>query len=216
MLYWNTVSPLLKSSLIELMSTKELGMFRLVGGTALSLHLGHRMSIDIDLFTDVEYGSLDFSKIEDILKDKFDYVYTTNIDVIAFGKSYIIGKNENDSVKLDIYYTDKYIQPAFETEGIRLATIEEIAAMKLDVVQRGGRKKDFWDIHEILEKYSLNQLIAFHKLRYEFNHDEGLILKNLIEFSSADMDFDPICLKGKHWELIKYELIHEVQRYTQQ
>ena len=52
MLYWNTVSALLKDSLLLLMQAEELNEFRLVGGTALSLQLGHRMSVDIDLFTD--------------------------------------------------------------------------------------------------------------------------------------------------------------------
>ena len=58
MLYWNTVNDLLKDCLIKLMQSTELNNFRLVGGTALSLHLGHRLSVDIDLFTDEEYGSV--------------------------------------------------------------------------------------------------------------------------------------------------------------
>jgi len=63
MLYWNTVNELLKNSLLTLMKAKELLDFRLVGGTALSLHLGHRMSVDIDLFTDATYKSIDFELI---------------------------------------------------------------------------------------------------------------------------------------------------------
>ena len=60
MLFWNTVSVNLKEVLLLLMHSPVLASFRLVGGTALSLHLGHRMSIDIDLFSDAPYGSIDF------------------------------------------------------------------------------------------------------------------------------------------------------------
>lgn len=68
MLYWNTVNNLLKDTLITLMQSKELLEFRLVGGTALSLYLGHRISVDIDLFTDAPYRSINFNQIENFLK----------------------------------------------------------------------------------------------------------------------------------------------------
>lgn len=51
-MYWNTVSPLLQNVSMNLMKEDLLSNFRLVGGTALSLHIGHRMSVNIDLFTD--------------------------------------------------------------------------------------------------------------------------------------------------------------------
>ncbi|RLJ79767.1 nucleotidyl transferase AbiEii/AbiGii toxin family protein [Pedobacter alluvionis] len=55
-MYWNTVNQLLKNTLLELIQAPELAEFRLVGGTALSLYLGHRLSVDIELFTDAKYG----------------------------------------------------------------------------------------------------------------------------------------------------------------
>ena len=65
MLYYSTVTDPLKDSLIALMSSPVFEPFRLVGGTALSLQIGHRVSVDIDLFTDAPYGSIDFEKIDD-------------------------------------------------------------------------------------------------------------------------------------------------------
>ena len=53
-MYWNKVTPLLKDILINLMTENLFLPFRLVGGTALSLQIGHRMSVDIDLFSDIE------------------------------------------------------------------------------------------------------------------------------------------------------------------
>lgn len=73
----------------------------------------------------------------------------------------------------------------------------------MDVIQRVGRKKDFWDLHELLGKYGIEQMLNLHLQRYPYSHDRGLILNNLTNFSLADEDFEPICLKGKYWEFIK-------------
>lgn len=75
--------------------------------------------------------------------------------------------------------------------------------MKIDVIQRGGRKKDFWDLHNLLDSYSINQMIELHEQRYLYTHDRNLIIQNFISFEQADDDFDPICYKGKYWEFIK-------------
>jgi hypothetical protein len=202
MLYYSTVNKLLKESLIQLMQSKNFDNFRLVGGTALSLQIGNRESIDIDLFSDADFGSLDFRAIEIYLKDNFQYV--DFLDTIsAMGKSYSIGENKENTVKLDLYYTDDYIQPALEVDGIRMATIEEIIAMKLEVIQGGGRKKDFWDLHELLRSHDLSQMLDLHEQRYPYSHDKDLIIKNFTSFEQADQDFNPICFKGKYWEFIK-------------
>lgn len=207
MLYWNTVTDALKEALIKLMQAQELQDFRLVGGTALSLYWGHRMSVDIDLFTDAPYGSIDFGTIELFLKNNFGYVQGNFGGNAAMGKSYLVGSDEESVIKLDIYYsTDPFIHPENKHEGIRLATVEEIIAMKVDVVQRGGRKKDFWDLHEALNQFSIKDMIAFHKQRFEWTHDEGLIRENFTDFTIADKDFDPICLKEKEWVFIKEDI----------
>lgn len=211
MLYWNTVAPLLESVLKDLMQQNEFKDFRLVGGTALSLHLGHRMSIDIDLFTDQEYGTVNFEALENYLSNKYSYFDKSNHRLIGMGCSYLLGGSEEDNLKLDIYYTDPFIQAPHIEEGIRLATVEEIAAMKMDVIQRGGRKKDFWDLHEILESYSISDLITLHEQRYPYSHDRAEILFQLTNFENADSEFDPICLKSKVWELIKYEILQAVR-----
>ena len=74
MLFYNTINPLLKSILQQIMGAEEFSAFRLVGGTALSLQLGHRISIDIDLFSDAPYGSIDFEAIDNYLKKNFFFV----------------------------------------------------------------------------------------------------------------------------------------------
>jgi len=129
-LHYNTTNQQLLSILKTLMAAKEFNAFRLVGGTALSLLRGHRESIDIDLFSDAPYDSIDFGAIYAFLCNTFSYVDTNDYKVVGPGKSYYIGNSGEDCVKLDLFYTDKFIQDIILIDGIRLATVEEIIAMK--------------------------------------------------------------------------------------
>ncbi|MFV0267003.1 MAG: nucleotidyl transferase AbiEii/AbiGii toxin family protein [Draconibacterium sp.] len=212
-LQYNTVKPQLRNILSWLMAEEIFDPFRLVGGTALSLQLGHRESVDIDLFTDTPYGAINFDTIDRHLKDNFEYVDSPDMPV-AMGKSYFIGNSAEDCIKLDLFYTDPFIRPALKIDNIRLATLEEITAMKIDVVSRGARKKDFWDLHELLDSYSISQMIQLHKERYPYTHDPQEILKNFINFETADNDFEPICLKGKYWELIKLDIVEAIEKLS--
>ncbi len=187
------------------MSLEEFKPFRIVGGTSLSLQRGHRESIDIDLFTDHEYGSIDFENLHKVLKNTFDYVEKSSVTITGMGTSFFVGNNKNDTIKLDLYYTDPFVFPCIVEQNIRFASIEEIIAMKFDVIARGGRKKDFWDIHELLEVYSLEDMLGFYEKRSPYTYDKKEILKNLTNFLNADNDFEPNCYKGKYWEIIKID-----------
>lgn len=209
-LHKETVSDALWWTLKQLMEIEVLLPFRLVGGTSLSLQLGHRISVDIDLFTDVEYGNIDFDQIDRKLQDKFSFVEMQYEGNNSFGKSYFIGQNEDDIVKVDLFYTDKFIRPVLVYDSIRMASIEEITAMKMEVIGQNGRKKDFWDIHELMDVMSIKQMIELHSERYPYTFTPEYLKNKLIDFQYADADFDPICLKGKYWELIKQDIEEEV------
>ena len=100
-LNYNTVNSLLHKILNDLMESKEFEQFRLVGGTSLSSQIGHRMSIDIDMFTDALYGSIDFDKIDKYLKVKYPFVSSEMYGApIANGKSYLVGNSEEECINL--------------------------------------------------------------------------------------------------------------------
>jgi len=211
-MYYSTISSLLLSTLQDLMKTSAFDDFRLVGGTSLSLQLGHRQSIDIDLFTDCMYETVDFNAIDDFLRKNYAYVDTFKTDLVGMGKSYYIGNSKNECIKLDLFYTDLYIRPFLLVDGLRLASLEEIAAMKIDVVSRIGRKKDFWDIHELMDIFSIEDMLHLHEERYPYSHDKQEILLNFSNFKNADTDFDPVCLRKKYWEIIKLDLVEATQQ----
>jgi hypothetical protein len=196
------------------MLINELQTFRLVGGTSLSLQLGHRKSVDIDLFTDVEYGRVDFTEIENVLKNHFNYVDKSSDGIAPIGRSFFVGDNKNDIIKLDLFHTDNFVFPYILRQNVRFASIEEVSAMKLEVIANGGRKKDFWDLHELFTIYTLDQIIGFYLKRYPYSYSKNEILSKLGSFSSANDDFEPICLKQKNWELIKLDIQELIEQQT--
>ncbi|MFT4169415.1 MAG: nucleotidyl transferase AbiEii/AbiGii toxin family protein [Dysgonomonas sp.] len=212
-LYYNTIKEELHTVLTRLMSADEFEAFRLVGGTSLSLQLGHRISVDMDLFTDAGYKSIDFDAIDTFLHNNFPYVDSPSFAEVAFGKSYYVGQNADRAVKVDLYYTDPYIRPAQQVDGIRMAHIEDIAAMKLEVVGNGGRKKDFWDLDELSLTYSLEQMLGFYEERYPYSYTKEDILKALVSFELADEEADPVSLRDKPWQLIKLDIEDRVKQH---
>lgn len=214
-IHYTTVTPLLKEVLDILMKEETFAPFRLVGGTNLSLRLGHRMSDDIDLFTDAEYGSLDFRIFENFLANRFSY-YEKNdkTSIVGFGRGYYIGNSADECVKLDLMYTDKFLKDAEINNGIRMASVDDIVAMKINAISGGGRKKDFWDIHKLLESYDLKQMLELHKRRHEWEHEDEQVLNSLINFEEANEMEDPICLEYKDWDNIKLDIINEVTSFV--
>lgn len=214
-LHFETVSALLKETLDILMQEPLFAPFRLVGGTNLSLRFGHRISVDIDLFTDAEYHSLDFRAFETFLSKRFPYYEcTSNTSIVGAGKSYYIGKSINEHIKIDLMYADPFLEQAEIIDGIRMAGVKDIIAMKMNVVSRSGRKKDFWDLHQLLHKYPLSDMFDLHAQRYKWEHNEKELLTKFIDFTEAENQPDPICLLHKDWDEIKLDLIDEAEKYS--
>lgn len=211
-IYKTTVSELLWKTLVKLMNFEELKSFRLVGGTSLSLMLGHRISVDIDLFTDQEYNSINFEIIDNLFINSFKYVHMGYGGNNSMGKSYYVGNNADNVIKIDLFYTDKFVFPAVKHKGIRMSQLKEIAAMKLEVVGNNGRKKDFWDLHELMEKFTWKEMLEFYHKKYPFGYSSEEIFTKLTDFKEADYDLDPICLKNKYWELIKLDIEESVNK----
>lgn len=209
-LHWNTVAPILKNVLQDIITEQIFEPFRLVGGTSLSLQLGHRMSVDIDLFTAAEYGSIDFKAIREFLELKYPFCIASNLEIVAMGTNFIIGNSITDCVKVDLYYTDDFIEPPIILENIRMATVNEIIAMKLEVISQGGRKKDFWDLHYFIDKVDFTKMISLHEKRYPYA--AAFDKKQMISFEAAEADLEPICLLDKNWEIIKLDFYDFIEK----
>lgn len=215
-LHFETVSPMLVEILQRIMASPVFDDFVLIGGTCLSLQLGHRRSIDIDLFTDMDYGMMDTQNMKVFLKENFAYVEKLDsLDTPAMGYSLYVGNSAAEKVKLDFFYTEKFIFPIKVIDNIRFADIREIAAMKMGAITQDiPRQKDFWDIHELSEKYSMEEMIGWAVKRNEWALSEADIIKGFHKMNSVKESVEGIdCFRGKYWSLVKDDLHEMMDEY---
>lgn len=204
MLYPETVEGKAFELLKALMQDKELANFYLVGGTALSLYLGHRKSIDLDLFTpfpfDVEALEANFLK---------KYNFERNVH---FFKNSLSGML--DGVKVDCITYDYPIvgEPIITKDGIRLIGMQDIAAMKLSAIcQDGSRLKDFVDVACLSAKYSLNDMIQTYHVKYKHVNPVSP-LKALIYFDDIKFNEKIEMINGSfEWKKVEKRLYNMVK-----
>lgn len=206
MLHIKTVEPNTFSILGQLVAMPELQDFSLVGGTALSLLFGHRKSVDLDLFSNRPFEN---KVIIDSLKKTFKDKFVTEEKQARFGIFCYI-----DEVKIDIIRDPHpLIRPSIKQEGIRMFSTEDIVAMKVQAILGRGKKKDFWDVAELLQHFSINDFIEFHKEKYTTQNLLITVPQALTYFSDADDSEDPISLKNQTWETVKGFIKKEVSAF---
>ena len=199
MLQTQTASPKLLELLKQLMQDDFFNGFDLVGGTSLALQIGHRNSIDIDMFGNRE---IDTDLFEEKLK--------------SFGKVEITQSTKNilissiNEIKVDfVNYKHPLLQETKIIDFIRLASKEDIAAMKLNAILGRGSRKDFIDLYFLLNEFSLRQMFGFFKNKY-IEGSEFLVYKSLTYFEDADSQPQPKMFKPFDWEICKQKIIDEV------
>lgn len=218
-LHNETVSPQLTRCLKKIMQSDIFKDFNLVGGTCLSLQLGHRRSIDIDLFTAIDYGSMNTTAMKVFLQENFPYSENLDsLDQSALGYSVRIGESPADCIKADFFYTENFIFPVKQTDDIRLADIREIAAMKIKAItQEEPRQKDFWDIYELNNTYSLKEMIEWAMMRDEWSFTKNDIkagFERIFDVKECPEGID--CYRGYAWELISMDLKAAAEEYFNQ
>lgn len=206
MLHFETVEPDTLSLLNQLMEIPALEQFSLVGGTALSLLYGHRMSIDLDLFSNKPFENPD---IIVALKKTFGDNFIMEDKPVRFGIFCYI----ND-VKIDIIrHPHPQIRPELNIEGIRMFSTEDIVAMKVQAILGRGKKKDFWDIAELLKYYSVNDFVTLHKEKFATQNLLITVPQALTYFADADESEDPISLNNQTWSSVRDFIQGEVRSY---
>lgn len=206
MLYKQTVSAALYDTLKKLMEIEELSDFVLVGGTALSLQLGHRISVDIDLFTPKYPINQNIGYILRRIFPKSD-INKTNYYIVAY-----IKQNDSSDLKVDLMCNEEFIRPPLIVENIRIAHIEDIAAMKLEAISSRKEKKDYWDIFQILCSYSFEQLIDFYVERYPYNDIKNVIC-GLGEIQLCDNQPNPVVINNSTWTDVKTKITKSLNDY---
>ena len=208
MLRLETVEPHTFSVLKQLMEMPELQEFSLVGGTALSLLYGHRKSVDLDLFS---HTSFDNTIVINALEKKFKSAFVNRITNPRFGIFSFV-----DEVKIDIIrHPHPLIRPQLIIDNIRMLSTEDIIAMKLQAILGRGKKKDFWDVAELLEHFTIADFIQFHKEKFAAQNLLITVPQALTYFTDADESEDPISLKKQTWPTVQKIIKAKVREYLQ-
>jgi len=178
----------------KLSSYPWISEFYLAGGTALALHLGHRMSVDLDFFSTAMFD-------ESVLIEKLLPVG----DLEVFQKSMHSVTGSIDGVKYSFLgYTYPLLNKGTEFRGIAIASIEDIACMKLDALSSRGTKRDFVDVYFICKQMPLEKLIELFERKYASVRFNILHLKkSLVYFDDAESDAMPIMLHPVTWDEVK-------------
>ncbi len=147
----------------------------------MALQLGHRNSIDIDLFTQSDFEA---DYILNLLNSKYQ------VKEVFRRKNTIISLINN--IKTDfIKHSYPHILPPITEEGISFLSKEDIAAMKFHVIiQSGKRLKDFIDVYYLLQYFSLQQMLEFFTRKYSYSNSM-IAMKALNFFDEIDETIDP-------------------------
>ena len=184
----------------QLMEAPDLHDFFLVGGTALALQIGHRQSVDCDLFTTDAFnaGALAQSLHEDF--SLTEAMVSKNSITCRIG-----------DIKTDlIAHRYPLIEPLTTVESIRMASLADIAAMKLNAIANRGSKKDFWDIHALLNHLSFDEMLSSFQQKYPHASSWGLE-KSLAYFEDAEKEPDPVNLTSVQWSQVKAGILAQIR-----
>ncbi len=203
MLHKETVERRTLELLKRLQDEPEMQDFNLAGGTALSLRLGHRKSVDLDFFCVEEF---DLAVLKEMLVGKYDMQ-------VAFEKGQTI-KGFIDGVMIDcIRYRYPRLEAADTIQGIRLESIPDIIAMKLSAIaQNGTRVKDFIDIASLSHLYSLDEMLAFYSRKFS-NSNLMMPVKSLTYFDDIDFNESVVMMRGPFdWKRISSRLLQMTEK----
>ena len=196
MLHLKSISPELLELLTQLMHDDVFKHFNLVGGTALALQIGHRISIDIDLFGNCEIDEI-------AVLDQLN----------ACGPVHVLKKSKNilicsvQGIKVDIVnYSYPILENTLISDGIRMVGLKDIAAMKMNAIAGRGSKKDFIDVYYLLQYFTLEVMIDLYLQKYS-NGSEFLVRKSLTFFDDAEEEEIPLMMEDISWNRIKERVL---------
>ena len=167
--------------------------FYLAGGTALALRFGHRISVDLDFFKSEKF---DVFKLSEFIKESFpDYELINetkgSLSVIAV-----------DTKVEFLRYNYPLLESVEQIEGIPFSSLPDNAAMKLSALMNRGSKKDFFDVAELINHLTLEELFDYFFRKFP-NVDQFALVKSLTWFEDAEENPEPKMLNGQNWDQVK-------------
>jgi len=178
----------------------------LAGGTALALRLGHRISIDLDFFTLEELE-------ENVLLADLEQLPEFKKDGVAWRTVWGIIQNTKFSL---FYYKYPLLEKTDAYMGIKIASLKDIAAMKIIAIGDRGTKRDFIDLYFLTKIYTTDEMLEFYDMKFgDLDEKAYHLIRSLDYFADADVDTQlPKMLIDIDWENIKKFFHQESMRLS--
>ncbi len=197
MLHKETVERTVLELLKNLLQEDILSSFNLAGGTALALYMGHRKSVDLDLFTPFAFDAV---QLKDFLESKYGFC-TDFMDRNTL-KGTINGINVNC-----IAYEYDLLKEIHIEDGIRLFSMEDIAAMKLSDIILDRTRLNFIDVAFLSTHFSFYDMLQYFGQKFP-NVNIIMPLKAIIFFEDIDFEESIVMLNGIYnWKNIEKRLV---------
>jgi predicted nucleotidyltransferase component of viral defense system len=190
---------------IKLVSTfPEIRNAYLAGGTSLALQIGHRISIDLDFFT---LESFDEERLANDLATHAEFVKTGTAQWTVWGT---IGETKFSM----FYYEYPLLDKTVEFEGLKLASLADIAAMKIHAIEDRGTRRDFIDVYFLSKVFSLREMIDLYRKKYNIAEDRLYnTLRALDYFEDAEREtVMPNMLVPTDWTTVKQYFQSETKK----
>ena len=196
-LHWNTITPAMRSVLAVYAKSKLSKEFYLAGGTALALQLGHRLSVDLDYFSTTQE---DIPVLMEPLRQALK-VFSPILSDSSWGNLVFLANN----VRVGFYgYGYEMVKPLLQAEGIALASVEDIALMKMDALLSRASRKDFHDLYAICQSISLRGLLNLAPRKYPSVRDfEAQMARHMVSFERAEQESPVPLIEPVEWETVK-------------
>lgn len=204
-MFLETLPPHTQSLLKQLGRLPAVASFYLGGGTAVALHLGHRVSVDLDFFApQPDYAT------EPLIQD----LQTVGPLVIRQQSRGTLEVTLQDTQASFFAYPYPLLEEPVTLWGVRVAGLLDLAMMKLIAISQRGQKRDFVDLYHICRHgYTLDDLLArldakFPRVRYSTYH----LVRALAYFDDAETDPTPAMRVPFDWTAVKHFFEQETRR----
>jgi len=182
----------------------------LAGGTALALHLNHRSSYDLDVYVPEEFSEQLLAKaLEENIPD---------FSLIIRDAQTLIGKSQDTEVSI-FHYPYPLLEPLAHFQGMAVASVTDLACMKLEAVAGRGLKRDFFDLYTIcqLPEWTLSKVVILTQRKYGRSSDElPHLLKSLSYFDDAESKPERAKIVDEMWRQVKEFFSVQARQLTQE
>ena len=203
MLHFHSIPEEVGQLLNSLSPNPALKPFALGGGTSLALRFGHRLSVDLDYFTESDFDLESFT-----------------LEAAPQNPPVVLGRTKGsltldwEGIKVEfLQHRYHLLEPIEQLDELRLLSLADVTAMKLNAIVNRGSKKDFFDLVRILEEMSLDQALDLFARKYS-NTDRFVAIRSLAWFEDAESEPQPVAPDGPTWSAVKSCITQELSKLS--